>query len=222
MNPRAAYGSVIIDVDSTIAGIEGVDWLAARRGPEVGAAVAALTERAMDGKVPLESVYVERLEMIQPTRADIDALAEAYQAAVAPGCAECLADLRDAGVRIYVVSGGIREAILPMVQALGLAASALHAVPIRFDEAGGYAGIDETSPLTRQDGKASLLASLKLAPPSLSVGDGATDLAMQAGTNAFAAFTGFVRRAPIVAAADHEVASFDALRALVIGDGGSA
>ena len=34
------YRSVILDVDSTLCAIEGIDWLAAQRGPEVAARIA--------------------------------------------------------------------------------------------------------------------------------------------------------------------------------------
>ena len=58
------YASVVLDADSTIAGIEGIDWLAARHGAEVRRAVESLTTQAMNGQVPLESVYDRRLAVI--------------------------------------------------------------------------------------------------------------------------------------------------------------
>jgi phosphoglycolate phosphatase-like HAD superfamily hydrolase len=59
---------------------------------------------------------------------------------------------------------------------------------------------------------------LSLPRPILSVGDGATDAAMKSAgaADAFAAFTGFVRREPVVALADHVIATFDELVALVL------
>ena len=45
--------SLVLDVDSTICGIEGIDWLAALRGDLVSRRVAELTHRAMQGGVPL-------------------------------------------------------------------------------------------------------------------------------------------------------------------------
>ena len=43
------YRALVLDVDSTVSGIEGIDWLAARRGPDVAQRVLELTRRAMDG-----------------------------------------------------------------------------------------------------------------------------------------------------------------------------
>src|SRR3954464_13846401 len=65
------FNSVILDVDSTLSGVEGIDWLASKRGSAMEAAVASLTEQAMQGAIPLESVYGERLKMVRPTKAEI-------------------------------------------------------------------------------------------------------------------------------------------------------
>lgn len=85
------YASVVLDADSTISGIEGIDWLAARRGAEVQRAVESLTAQAMDGEVPLESVYDRRLAVIGANADDMHALSAAYAATVAPGAGDAIA-----------------------------------------------------------------------------------------------------------------------------------
>jgi HAD superfamily phosphoserine phosphatase-like hydrolase len=211
------FETVVLDVDSTLSSIEGIDWLAERRTPDVAAAIARLTERAMDGATPLEQVYGERLALVRPTAAEIAALGEAYVRAVSPGADDAIARLHGAGVLVLLVSGGVREAIAPLARRLGVPNAKLHAVSVRFHEGGAYAGWDERSPLATADGKRALVETLALPRPALAVGDGATDLAMRPAVDAFAAFTGVVRREPIVCAADHVLDSFDALAALVLG-----
>jgi len=218
VTPR--YNSVILDVDSTLAALEGIDWLAARRGPDVVARVAALTDRAMQGEIALESVYGERLALVRPGRAELAALAEAYAAAVVPGAAEAVARLREAGVRVALVSGGIRQSILPLARSLGVAPQDVHAVDVVVDMGGQYFAFDAGSPLTTQTGKrevaTALLGAGGLPRPALAVGDGATDVAMKGVADAFAAFTGVVRREPVVRDADLEIASFDQLLETVL------
>jgi phosphoserine phosphatase len=218
VTPR--YNSVILDVDSTLAALEGIDWLAAQRGPDVVARVAALTDRAMQGEIALESVYGERLALVRPGRAELAALAEAYAAAVVPGAAEAIARLREAGVRVALVSGGIRQSIIPLARSLGIAPQDVHAVDVVVDMGGQYFAFDAGSPLTTQSGKrgvaAALLADGGLPRPALAVGDGATDVAMKDAADAFAAFTGVVRREAVVRAADLEIASFDQLLEIVL------
>jgi phosphoserine phosphatase len=124
--------------------------------------------------------------------------------------------MRAEGVTVALVSGGVREAILPLARELGLPAAAVHAVSVRFDASGAYAGYDEKSPLSTQTGKESIVRDLDLPRPLLAVGDGATDAAMRGVADAFAAYTGFVRRAAVIAAADLEVPSFDRLAEVVL------
>ena len=210
------FASVVLDVDSTLCGIEGIDWLAERRGPDIGVRVAELTDRAMRGEIALDAVYGERLTLVAPTRDDIGALATAYVAALAPGVARALESLREAGRRVVLVSGGLREAIVPVAKSLGIPPRDVYAVSVRFTPDGAYAGHDASSPLTTAGGKRSLVASLALPRRILAVGDGATDLAMRPAVEAFAAFTGFVRRDAIVSEADLVIDSFDQLLDLVL------
>ena len=224
MSPRTLpFASLLLDVDSTLAGVEGIDWLAARRGPETAAAVAEATERAMRGELALDAVYGDRLARVRPTRADCAALADAYALALAPGAADALAAMRAAGVRLALVSGGLRQAILPLARSLGFAPDDVHAVDVVFDMGGAYFAYDAGSPLATQSGKAEvarrvLAAWGATARPALGCGDGSTDLALRgAGAcDALAAFVGFARREAVVSAADHVVDGFGALAALVL------
>lgn len=216
MTPPPAFNAVVLDVDSTLCGIEGIDALAQRRGPEVGTAIAALTERAMNGELALDAIYGERLKIIRPSESDIRELADAYAAALAPGAAAVVRQLRERGVRLVLVSGGIRQAILPVALALGFAEADLDAVALEFDAAGQYAGYDARSPLTTQHGKRIVVADLALPNPILAVGDGSTDIAMREVADAFAAYVGFIRRENVVSAADHVIGSFRELADLVL------
>jgi HAD superfamily phosphoserine phosphatase-like hydrolase len=209
--------SLILDVDSTVCGVEGIDWLARRRSADVAARISRLTDQAMNGDLPLESVYGERLALIRPTTRDVDELRAEYARTLAADAPLVLSRLRSAGVRVVLVSGGIRQAIEPLAARLGFARSDLHAVDLRFDPAGEYAGYDSASPLTSQTGKLDVARGLGLSRPSLAVGDGSTDVEMRPAVDAFAAYVGFVRREGTVSVADHVVASYAELASLILG-----
>ncbi len=212
----ARFASVVLDADSTLSGIEGIDWLAERRSAAVAAESTALTAAAMDGARTIESVYADRLARVRPSREMMAALGAAYIRSVAPGAEACIEALRAAEVRVVVVSGGLRAALLPLARHLGIPAADVHAVGIRFDDDGEYAGLDGEQPLATQAGKPAVVRSLGLRAPVLAVGDGATDAAMRPEVSAFAAYVGFVRRASVVAQADHVLTGFDELRTLVL------
>ena len=203
------FASVILDVDSTLSGIEGIDWLAERRGAVVAAEVARLTERAMDGAITLDQVYDLRLQLVQPSRADCEQLGVAYKEAMAPGADLAIARMHAEGVRVHLVSGGIRNAILPFALTLGITLDNVHAVDLVFDARGTYGNFNRTSPLATQTGKALVASWLKLQSPALAVGDGATDAAMKQSVDTFGAFVGFVHRENVVQQADLVFHSFD-------------
>lgn len=209
------YATVIFDVDSTVAAIEGIDWLAQQRGAEVARECAALTARAMSGEVRLETVYEQRLRAIAPTDAEIALLADAYRHALQPGAEALIIALHEAGCDVHLVSGGLRAALLPMARELGVAPARLHAVSLRANDARQYVSLDGDQPLATQHGKAKVLASLSLARPMVMIGDGATDAAARGVTDAFIAYTGVVSRPSVVAVADAEAANFIALALLL-------
>ncbi len=82
---------VVFDCDSTLVEVEGVDELATRAG--VGERVAEMTRSAMEGKIPLEEVYGHRLDIIRPSRADLDWLGRRYIATLVTGARETVAAL---------------------------------------------------------------------------------------------------------------------------------
>ena len=210
------FNSVVFDVDSTLSGIEGIDWLAALRGAEVEAWSAALTERAMEGKLAIEAVYGERMRAVKPAAAELEQLAQAYIERMAPRARETLSELRACGVGLVMVSGGLREAILPLARELGVDERQVHAVSVFFDEDGNYIGFDERSLLTRQSGKRAIVREMRLKGPILAVGDGMTDCEIKPVVDSFAAFTGFMRREAVVLRADFVIENFDQLRELVL------
>ena len=188
-----SFDRICFDFDSTLSRIEGIDELARRVG--LGDDMAKLTDAAMNGEVPLEAIYGRRLELIRPDRQAIDWLAELYLSKRVEGVAEVFASLLGQGKAVYIISGGIRQAILPMAQWLNLPASHVHAVDVFFNEDGSYQDFDQNSVLAKAGGKAEICRQLKNPEQRLvMVGDGKTDLeAKQAGAR-FIGFGGVVER----------------------------
>lgn len=175
---------VFFDVDSTLVTIEGIDELA-KGNPEI----ARLTEAAMNGEIALDQVYARRLEIIKPTRAQIDALAQRYLDTLVEGAEETISTLRKNGVQVHIVTAGIAQAIAPLAQRLG---APLHAVSLQFDEKGDYAGFDRRSFLTRAGGKELVARDVRARTHGRAafVGDGVTDLEAKPAVDLFIGFGG--------------------------------
>lgn len=191
-----------LDCDSTLSAIEGVDELARLRGPAVLAQVAAMTNDAMEGKIPLESVFARRLEIIRPGRAEAGAVGQQYVREIEPTARETVAALKAAGWTPVIVSAGYTQAIEPLAKLLGIAR--IEAVRLDFDAAGNYAGFDTAHPATRQGGKPEIIRTLKaeFRPVRVvAVGDGVSDLETRDEVDLFVGFGRYAERAKVKAGA---------------------
>ncbi len=192
------FRSVVFDCDSTLSRIEGIDELA---GPRLGE-IRALTDAAMEGRIPLEEVYGRRLELIAPARAQVDALGRAYAETLVDDARETVAALLWLDKAVRIVSGGLRPPVEALALDLGLSRADVAAVGIDFHPDGRYRGYDRASPLARSGGKPRVVAGWNLPRPALLVGDGATDLEARPAVDGFAAFMGVAFRPPVAAGAD--------------------
>ena len=191
-----------LDCDSTLSAIEGIDELARVRGPEVFAQVEAMTNAAMDGRVPVESVFGRRLEIIQPRLADVAAVGQRYVETVEPTARATIAELGKRGWTPVIVSAGFTQAIRPLADFLGVAR--IEAVELNFGPDGNYRGYDATCPSTRSGGKATIVARLRreLHPEkTVMVGDGVSDLEARSAADRFIGFGRYVVRPRVKAEA---------------------
>ena len=196
------YAGVVFDCDSTLCAVEGIEELARLAGRHV-AELEELTARAMDGELRLEQVYGRRLELVQPTEEEVAEVGRRYRESLLPGARDLVRALHFLGKRVLVVSGGLAPAVRDVARHLGLSEGDVHAVELRFDAAGRYAGFDARSPLARAGGKLDVLRALaaQAAGPLALVGDGATDLEAAPEADRFVAFGGVERRPRVLEAA---------------------
>jgi phosphoserine phosphatase len=183
---------VFFDVDSTLVTIEGIDVLG-HGNPRI----AELTEAAMNGAMPLEEVYARRLELIRPSRADVDALAARYVESLVDGAAEAVRTLLDAGVIVHIITAGIEQAIRPLAEHLGV--RNMHAVRLQFAAGGAYEDFDRRSPLARTGGKEIVVRDVRARTkgPAAFVGDGVSDLEAKPAVDLFVGFGGVRERAVV-------------------------
>lgn len=207
---------ICFDCDSTLSSIEGIDELGRVRGPEVFSRVEAMTNDAMNGKLPVEAVFGRRLAIIQPTRGDVEAVGRRYIETIEPTARVTIAGLQAAGWTVVILSGGFRQAIQPLAAHLGVAR--IEAVDLRFNGDGSYAGYDADYPTTRSGGKPLVIARLRreFAPSRIvMVGDGVSDLETAPGVDVFVGFGGYVAREKVRAQAAHYITRLDQLGSIL-------
>ena len=194
---------LLLDCDSTLSSIEGIDELGRLRGPEVFKAVEDMTNAAMNGGTPMEAIFAKRLEIIRPTQAELASIGAKYVATVEPTALAALARLRAAGWRIAIVSGGFTQAIRPLADFLGI--ERVEAVPLKFAADGSYAGYDEDAPTSKSKGKNVVARRLRAefqATLVIMVGDGASDLEVKGDADKVIGFGRYAQRPKVVAGAD--------------------
>ncbi len=207
---------ILFDCDSTLSAVEGIDELARGRGPELFTAVEAMTNAAMEGRISVESVFGQRLEIIRPRRQDVEAIGRRYLETVEPTAQETVAKLREAGWTPVIVSGGFRPAIRPLADHLGI--ERVEAVDLHFDPSGEYRGFDEAYPTTRSGGKPVVVRRLReeLSPKRVvMVGDGVSDLEAKPEVDLFVGFGRYAERARVKHEAHHFIRSLAELPSLL-------
>ena len=130
-NRFRGYELVIFDCDSTLTTLEGIDELARARGRHEE--IKALTDAAMNGDVRLEEVYERRLDMLQPTRREIAALADQYRENVVTDARDLVGALHAAGREVFIVSGGLADAVVPFGAWLGIPEDHVRAVGVEYE-----------------------------------------------------------------------------------------
>jgi phosphoserine phosphatase len=201
---------VIFDCDSTLSTIEGIDELARMTGQEDS--VAQLTKRAMEGDVPLVSLYGHRLITVNPTQEQVRAIAKHYRETVVPDAKEVIEALQTLGTEIFIVSGGLIEPVRDFGVWLGVSRDHIFAVNMEYDQLAGkwwrywdlpggdnpranYLAI-EPNPLTGTLGKNQVISQIRSQHPGrvLMVGDGLSDLEAAVDVDLFVGFGGAVFR----------------------------
>lgn len=189
---KTKYRHIFFDVDSTLVTIEGISELAGDN-PEI----QRLTDAAMNGDLTVEEVYARRLEIVRPSRKDIESLSGRYVASLVNGAEETIAALQEAGANVHLVTGGVKQAVEPLARHLGV--RNVHAVELEFDEDGQYKDFDRRSLLARSGGKELVVRAVltRSKGKSAFIGDGVTDLETKPVVDLFIGFGGVEQRAKV-------------------------
>jgi len=210
------YQHIFFDCDSTLTKIEGIDELARAKGKEQR--IGLLTNKAMDGQLDLAEVYGKRLRAINPTRAQLKAVEERYWQETVEDAAALIAALHYLGKRVYIISGGLLDAVRGFSRRLGVPPERVRAVELEYNQLSGrwwdyhepqaqqaqsYLDYDQ-GPLTLSSGKSSIIRELLDDAPGrrMMVGDGASDLAAKDAVDSFVGYGGVVARTAVRAESD--------------------
>lgn len=207
----------IIDFDSTITKVEGLDQLAAialahsSDGTKVVQQIKELTDAGMNGELSLSESLSKRMSLLNANKRHVDALVEFLLENISESFERNKKFLQEYADQILVVSSGFKDFIIPVVSYLGLKAENVYANTFIYNDNGDIIGVDNSNVLSQTGGKIELVKSLNLDAHVSVIGDGFTDYEIkQHGlADRFYAFVENVERQKVVDVADFTIKSLD-------------
>jgi D-3-phosphoglycerate dehydrogenase / 2-oxoglutarate reductase len=216
---KTSSSCFVFDFDSTLVQVESLPELARislRHHPERAERleeVERITELTTTGGMSMAEGIALRINLASAHRKHVDSVIRVLKRSITPSVRRNRAFFKKYRARIYVVSNGFRELVVPVIEFLGLDPGHVYANSFVFDARGYVVGFDTKNPLAHQDGKARVLRNLDIGRDGdiQVIGDGFSDLQVkEAGLAAhFYAFTENVRRQSVVEQADHVLPSLD-------------
>ncbi len=212
MKPR-----YIIDFDSTFTQVEALDELAKislNQHPNRASIlkeIEDLTNLAMEGKLSFNESLSKRVQLLHANRAHLIQLVQVLKKRVSASFKRNKAFFKSNSEQVYIVSGGFKEFIAPVVIPYAIQSKNIYANEFRFDEHGNIIGYDDQNPLSEEGGKVKLLAQLQLPGELIGIGDGYSDFQLKESglISRFFAFTENIERKSVSEKADHVTPSFD-------------
>jgi HAD superfamily phosphoserine phosphatase-like hydrolase len=180
------FDTYVFDFDSTMVTLESLDTLislAIEGAPEAEkdpllAAITAITDAGMGGNKELRDSIRERLRQVQPDADTMFRFKELVINCITEGVRELIEELIKRGKKVFVISGGLQECILPVSRRLKIPDEAVFANMPALSDAGLITDFQE-HPLAYSDGKVRVINQLRaegVMPGRVCViGDGSTD-----------------------------------------------
>ncbi|MCG9880121.1 MAG: HAD-IB family phosphatase [Bacteroidia bacterium] len=205
------------DFDSTFTQVEAMEELAEislAGNPELDIVlekIKQLTDLAMDGKMPFGKSLKARIALLSAKKYHIQMLVKRLRLRVSKSFSQNKQFFKNNKGNIYIVSGGFKEFIVPIVKSYHIDADHVFANTFTYDKKGNIIGADEGNYLSQEQGKVKFMKSLNLDGKKVFVGDGFTDLEVYEHglANQFFAYTENVYRDNIVRKAPATAASLD-------------
>ncbi|EKB50920.1 phosphoglycerate dehydrogenase [Cecembia lonarensis] len=213
----ASNKKFIIDFDSTFTQVEALDVLgeiSLKNDPnkaEKLQAIKDITDKGMDGSLNFRQSLEQRLEILEASKAQIEALVETLKSKVSKSFKRNKEFLEENAGDIIIISNGFRDFISPIVEEYGIKPENVFANDFIYDASGKIIDFNRENVLSKNGGKSETIKRLNLEGDIYVIGDGYTDYEIKASglANKFYAFTENVARSKVTAKADHIAPSLD-------------
>ena len=212
----ASKFSLIIDFDSTIIGLETLEYLASislynnNQKNEIIKKISHYTNLAMNGEITFEESLDIRLNLMGITKSHINKAIDGLSDKLDSTFLDNIDFLKEYLDDIYIVSGGFKSIIQPILLSTNVNWN-IFANEFKFDKDDNVIGIDTNNPLAFSKGKVELVKQLNLNNDIIIIGDGYTDYEVKKYGLAkyFLAYTAHAKRDNVIVHADEVCENFD-------------
>lgn len=207
----------LIDFDSTITQVEGLDELAAialktdPNGNEKVAKIKELTDLGMAGELSFSESLSQRLALLNANKSHVNQLIEFLKGKVSESFDRNRTFLSEYADQILIISSGFKDFIVPIAEFLGLKPENVYANTFVYNSNDEIIGIDQENPLSKTGGKIETVKRLNLQGHISVIGDGYTDYEIKKSglANRFYAFIENVERPSVINVADYTIKNLD-------------
>lgn len=208
---------IVIDFDSTFTKKEALDVLGEislegkSHKNNALKSIVQITNRGMDGQLSFRESLHQRIALLEARKDHLPILIERLKKLVSTSFQRNRAFFEDHADRIFIISNGFREFIVPIVSEYGIKEENVFANSFEYDSNGNITGFDKENVLSSNNGKVAQLKAMNLVGDVYVIGDGYTDYEIKAAglANKFYAFTENVSRQNVLDNADHITPSLD-------------
>jgi D-3-phosphoglycerate dehydrogenase len=183
----------LFDFDSTLIDGESLDEILAQVAPLRADEIASITREGMEGTISFRESLGRRLAIGSLLRSHAEAFGQGAVSRLTAGMGELIGRLR---ADVWIVSGALREVLLPTAKHLGIPAERVFGTRVRWDGEGRLVGLGDRVE------KVELVRDLASdwPRPRVAVGDGMSDYSLfeQGCVDHFIAFTLHARRQSVV------------------------
>jgi D-3-phosphoglycerate dehydrogenase len=204
---------IIIDFDSTFTKVEALDELAKFKSStsnNLFTQIKSITDAAMDGSLSFAKALQQRVEALDISVADITQLVELLKTSISNSITRNKIFFLQNAKNIWIVSGGFKEYITPVVADFGITDERVIANTFIFAN-NKVIGFDTSNPLCMDAGKVIAIKNLNFNDTVMVIGDGYTDYEIKVAglASKFYCFTENVYRQNVAVNADSVISDFN-------------
>lgn len=175
---RCTVATLVLDFDSTVVSCETLEEILRPKlsaQPDLMVEIERLTREAMAGRMAFGEALEARLKIAAPSRQEVESFGQQLSDKLSRGMAQLIENLQASGTEVWIVSGGLKEALLPVARQLGITEERVCAVTLRWSDTGTLLGLNPDDPFAQSKYAGAKTVAEQWIQPAIGVGDGMTD-----------------------------------------------